>query len=55
MGPKLVRGAGTGKSGWVTGEETESRRDEGGRPAFVACCKGWGSSGSKLMSDGARL
>lgn len=46
-------GAGTGKSGWATGEGAESGRDEGGRPASVACCKGWGFSDG-LMSGGAR-
>ena len=45
-----VGGAGTGKSGWATGEG--SRKQKGwGREAWL---KGWGSSVDGLMSDGTR-
>ena len=45
VGPKLVWGKQVlGSLGGRQEKGAESRRDEGGRPGFVACCKGWGSS-----------
>ena len=55
VGPKLVRGERVlGSLGGRQERGAESRRDEGGRPAYVACCKGWGLSVDGLMSGGAR-